>query len=305
MSITGVVESARRAACWRACLVVVSTLLAHAGAHARDVTTEPQPAGAAESAGLGDVNDHAAPREATLSEQIGAIDLQLASGEIDDALIRLRALGALHPEAHLVWRRLVHTLRLLDLFPDAAIAATHLESIAPREAEVPLVLAIARFREGDAEAARGWLTEAATRAPRNAAIPLASRGTRYRIDPSIVLTLDDDTATERLEEITRVDDRRSVAHALGGAAVAFTAGAVALPFVGILDGFACGRDPSSASLDCSGRFGGYVAGSVLAGAVALGLIVAAIAMHVIASGELDVWIRRLRSGATGLELAQW
>ena len=82
-------------------------------------------------------------------------------------------------------------------------------------------------------------------------------------------------------------------------------GSVALPFLGIVDGFGCRRGPSLVALDCDGRFGGFVAGSVLAGVVAVGLIVYAIALQVVASEEVSAWLRRLRGGASGVEVAHW
>lgn len=173
--------------------------------------------------------------------------------------------------------------------------------------EVALDRAIVAFREGDADESRSWLAaaHARARAPRRAAIMLASRATHYRIDPAIVVTLDDHDARERLEEIAQADDRRTLGNALGGAAIALTVGAVVLPFAGIVDASACHRAVAPVADDCGGRFGGYVAGSVLAGTVALGLIAGAIAMQVIASDEVNAWLRRLRAGSEGIALLHW
>jgi hypothetical protein len=171
--------------------------------------------------------------------------------------------------------------------------------------EIALERAIASFREGDADESRSWLAAGRARAPRRAAIVLASRATHHHIDPAIVLTLEDDEARERLAEIARADERRSLGNALGGAAIALSVGAAALPFVGVLEGLTCHRSPAPVADACSGRFGGYVAGSVLTGTLAVGLIAAAIAMQVIASDEVNAWLRRLRAGSGSIALSQW
>jgi hypothetical protein len=171
--------------------------------------------------------------------------------------------------------------------------------------EVAIERAIVSFREGDADESRSWLAAAHARAPRRAAIGLASRATHYGIDPAIVVTLDERDAGERLEEIAQADARRSLGNALGGAAIALTVGAVVLPVVGVVDGLACHRSVAPVADDCGGRFGGYVAGSVLAGTVAIGLIAGAIAMQVIASDEVNAWLRRLRAGSGAIALLHW